>query len=236
VTEQEPGLGPSPDFAWIPESKGLAKLFMGARKRQEVLAGRSLRLFFYPWGVRWIDGPEEVSAGWDEVTHVWQAVTRHSANGSPTYTDYRYTLRLADGRSRDFRGTLPARSARASGAVLLAPTPGTTTPVTIEQLGRLLETGVTRAQLPKAIDRFNAGQAVSFGPLSVGPSGIAAGDQLLPWSEIQEVQTRKGMVSVKRSGRWLAWKRAQVSQIPNYFIFDSLVRAILAQRPPAPPR
>jgi len=236
VTEQEPGLGPSPDFAWIPESKGLAKLFMGARKRQEVLAGRSLRLFFYPWGVRWIDGPEEVSAGWDEVTHVWQAVTRHSANGSPTYTDYRYTLRLADGRSRDFRGTLPARSARASGAVLLAPTPGITTPITIEQLGRLLETGVTRAQLPKAIERFNAGQAVSFGPLSVGPSGIAAGDQLLPWSEIQEVQTRKGMVSVKRSGRWLAWKRVQVSQIPNYFIFDTLVRAILAQRPPAPPR
>jgi len=236
VTEQEPGLGPSPDFAWIPESKGLAKLFMGARKRQEVLAGRSLRLFFYPWGVRWIDGPEEVSAGWDEVTHVWQAVTRHSANGSPTYTDYRYTLRLADGRSRDFRGTLPARSARASGAVLLAPTPGITTPITIEQLGRLLETGVTRAQLPKAIERFNAGQAVSFGPLSVGPSGIAAGDQLLPWSEIQEVQTRKGMVSVKRSGKWLAWKRAQVSQIPNYFIFDTLVRAILAQRPPAPPR
>jgi hypothetical protein len=29
---------------------------------------------------------------------------------------------------------------------------------------------------------------------------------------------------------------AQVSQIPNYFIFDALVGAILAQRPPAPPR
>ena len=236
MTKQEPSPGSRPDFAWIPEPKGFAKLFMGARKRQQVLAGRSLRLFVYPWGVRWIDGGEEVSAGWDEVTHVWQAIIRHSANGSPTYTDYRYTLRLADGRSRDFRGTLPARSARATRAVLLAPTPGITTPITIEQLGRLLETGVTRAQLPKAIERFNAGQAVSFGPLSVGPGGIAAGDQLLPWSEIQEVQTRKGMVSVKRSGKWLAWKRAQVSQIPNYFIFDTMVRAILARRPPAPPR
>jgi len=141
---------------------------MGARKRQEVLVGRSLRLFVYPWGIRWISGAEEVSAFWDEVTHVWQAITRHSANGSPTYTEYHYTVRLAD--------------ARASGAVLLQPTPGITTPVTIEQLGRLLETGVTRAQLPKAIERFNAGQAVAFGPLSVGPSGITAGDQWLPWS------------------------------------------------------
>ena len=75
---------------------------------------------------------------------MWQAITRHSASGSPTYTDYRYTLRLADGRSRAFRGALPARAARASGAVRLEPTPGITTPVTIEQLGRLLETGVTR--------------------------------------------------------------------------------------------
>jgi len=236
VYGQERSPGPGPDFAWIPESKGLAKLFMGTRKRHEVLAGRSLRLFVYPWGVRWINGDEEVSVGWDEVTHVWQAITRHSANGSPTYTDYRYTVRLADGRSREFRGTLPARSARASGAVQLEPTPGAVKPVTIEQLGRLLESGVTRAQLPKAIDRLNAGQAVSFGPLTVSPSGIAAGDQSLPWSEIEEVETRKGMVSVKRSGKWLAWKRAQVSEIPNYFIFDALVRAILAQRPSATPR
>ncbi len=107
-------------------------------------------------------------------------------------------------------------------------------------LGRLLETRVTRAQLPKAIERFNTGQAVAFGPLSVGPSGITAGDQSLPWSEIEDVPTRNGMVSVKRSGKWLAWKRAQVSQIPNYFIFDALVRAILfifdalSGRPPRP--
>ena len=38
------------------------------------------------------------------------------------------------------------------------------------------------------------------------------------------------IVSVKKSGKWLAWKTAQVSQIPNYFVFDALVRAILAQR------
>ena len=209
---------------------------MGARKRQDVLTGRSLRFFVFSWGVSWINGADEVSASWEEVTHVWRAITRHSASGSPTYTDYRYTLRLADGRSRAFRGALPARSARASGAVRLEPTPGMTTPVTIEQLGRLLERGVTRVQLPKAIDRFNAGQAVSFGPLTLSPGGIAAGHQSLPWSEIEGVQTRKGVVSVRKSGKWLAWKRALVSEIPNYVVFDALVRASLAQPPPAAPR
>jgi hypothetical protein len=233
VTERQWSAGSRPDFAWIPEQKGLVKLFMGAKKRQNVAAGRSLRFFVFPWGVQWVDGDEEVTACWEEVTHVWQAITRHSANGTPTYTDYRFTLRLADGRSRDLRGTLRSRSAQASGAVRLEPAPRATTPVTIEQLGRLLETGVTRVQLPKAIDCINAGQAVTFGPLTVSPAGIAAGAQSLPWSQIEEVRTRREIISVKKSGKWLAWKTAQVSQIPNYFVFDALVRAILAQRPPA---
>ncbi len=206
---------------------------MGTRRRRDLAEGRSLRFFVYPGGVRWVDGDEQVSAGWGEVTHVWQAITRHSSNAAAIYTDYRYTLRLADGRSRTFRGSLPNRRARESGAVRLAPAPQATTLVTIEQLGRLLETGVTRAQLPGAIDRLNAGQAVSFGPLTVCPGGLVAGDQCLPWSEIEEVSTRQGIVSVKKAGKWLAWKKAQVSQIPNYFVFNALVRAFLAQKPPA---
>jgi hypothetical protein len=184
--------------------------------------------------VHWIDGDEEVIARWEDVTHVWQAITRHPAKGTTTYTDYRFTLRLADGRERTFRGTLPGRAAQASGAVRLASAPGVTTPVTIEQLGRLLEIGVTRAQLPKAVDRLNAGQAVTFGPLTLTPAGLAAGEQALPWNEIAEVHTRREIVSVKRAGKLLAWKTAQVSQIPNYFVFDALVRAILAQHGPGP--
>jgi hypothetical protein len=205
---------------------------MTARKRQDVRTGRSLRFLVFSWGVSWIDGAEEISARWDQVTQLWREITRHYANGSPTYTDYRYTLRLADGRFRSVRGALPARRARASGAVRLRPAPGATTLVTIEQLGRLLESGVTRAQLPKAMDLFNAGQTVAFGPLAVSPSGIAAGGRSLPWSEIEGVQTRKGVVSVRKSGKLRAWKRAQVSQIPNYLVFDAMVRANL-RRPPS---
>jgi hypothetical protein len=48
------------------------------------------------------------------------------------------------------------------------------------------------------------------------------------------VRTRREIISVKKSGKWLAWNTAQVSPIPNYFVFDALVRAILAQRPPWP--
>lgn len=106
-------------------------------------------------------------------------------------------------------------------------------PVTIEQLGRLVTDAVTRIQLPKAIERFNAGQGLSFGPLTVDPAGISAGDQSLAWDEIEDVRTRQGVVTVKKAGKWLSWHKVGVSQIPNYFVFDVLVRAILAQRQPA---
>jgi hypothetical protein len=225
--------GKQPDFAWIPESKGLAKLFMGPSKRQAAAEGRSLRIFVFGWGIGWIDGDKEIGARWHEITHLWQAVTRHSTNGVATHTDYRYTVRLASGQSRAFSGSLSARAATQSQATRLAYTPGGTTAVTIEQLGRLLTTGVTRAQLPKAIECFNAGRPVSFGPLTVSPAGIALGDKSLSWSEIQGVRTAQGMVSVKKSGKWLAWKTVQVSKIPNYFVFDALVHAILAQQPTA---
>lgn len=225
--------GQQPDFAWIPERKGLAKVLAGARERQAVAEGRSLRFFVFRWGVGWIDPGEEVSARWEDIPWLWRAVTRHATNGVPTHTDYRYTVQLASGRSRAFSGTLRTRAARESEAARLEYTPGGTTAVTIEQLGRLLTAGVTQAQLPNAIDRFNAGQPVSFGPLVVSPAGIAIGDKSLFWSEVEGVRTAQGMMSVKKSGKWLPWKSVQVSKIPNYFVFDALVSAVLAQRPPA---
>jgi hypothetical protein len=41
-----------------------------------------------------------------------------------------------------------------------------------------LEHQVARAQLPKAIVRFSAGEAIAFGPLMVSRAGIAAGGEV----------------------------------------------------------
>jgi hypothetical protein len=114
--------------------------------------------------------------------------------------------------------------------VSLRVTPGVTTAVTIEQLGRIFRARVTSVLLPKAISRFNAGQSMSFGPLTVGPAGITAGDESVTWAEVQDVQTRSGFVNVKKAGQWRAWSKVVVAQIPNYFVFNALVRAVLAQR------
>jgi hypothetical protein len=38
------------EFAWVPEWKGMSRLFVGPQKRQDVADGRSQRVFVFPWG------------------------------------------------------------------------------------------------------------------------------------------------------------------------------------------
>jgi hypothetical protein len=136
-------------------------------------------------------------------------------------------VQLVGGHTAFIRGRLAASRAAESKAVVPQPTPGVTTAVTIEQLGRMLESGVTRDQFPRAIDSFNAGQPVSFGPLTVDRTGISVAGQLARWSEIQSVRTQNGSVRIRKADKRLAWKSLPVSVIPNYFVFDALVHAIL---------
>jgi hypothetical protein len=205
----------------------MASLSLVPQQREHIADARSLRVLVFPWGFTRIDGADELSAQWSDVASIFHLVTRHSHEGTPTYTSYCYTVQLVDGRTAFIRGTLAASRAAQSQAVALHPTPGTTTVVTIEQLGRLVESGVTHEQFPRVIGSFNSGRPVSFGPLAVDRTGITVADQLARWSEIQGIRTQQGYVRIRKEGTRLAWKTLPVSIIPNYFVFDALVHAIL---------
>lgn len=223
--------GQQAEFSWISRMSKQMLWALPKKSREEYRQDRGPRVFVYPWGFHWTRGDEESRVRWDQVTDILSDVKRWSSRGREQGTQYTYTLTLADGKQRKIYGWLDPRPSRASQAVHLRATPGVTTEVTIEQLGRLFQDGVTRARLPEAIDRFNAGQTITFGPVTVNLAGISAGKKSLPWSEIEDVQTKQGWVSVKKEGKWLTWKSVPVRAIPNYFVFDALVRAILAKRP-----
>lgn len=227
--------GEQAEFEWIGEWKGLSAVFMGSRKRQALAAGRRPGVLVLGWGIRLTDWEDEVSIRWEDITELRKNVVRQKIR-STYQMYYSYKLQLASGRSKGFGGMLGESLDRSSRATRLARMPGVTTPVTIEQIGRLLEAGVTRVQLSKALEHLNAGQPVSFGPLTVSLHDITAEGKLLPWSEIQDVKTSRGFVSVKKAGKRLDWTSVPVRKIPNYCVFDALVRTILAQRPSEPSR
>jgi tRNA A-37 threonylcarbamoyl transferase component Bud32 len=223
-----------PQFAWTAEWRGLARVLMWSEARQALAEGRRPSILVFGWGIRASDGQGEVSARWEEITQLWREATQQPIATVTYQMRYRYRLQFASGRFQVFAGMLGEGTDRWSRVTPLVARPGVTTRVTIEQLGRLLDDGVTRVQLPLALDRFRAGQPVVFGPLAVGQNGVASGPQLLPWTEIHGVQARNDAVFFMRAGIWWPWARLLASQIPNYPVFEALVRTVLAQRPPVP--
>jgi hypothetical protein len=230
-----PGALPSGEqaqFEWIPQWKGLGKVFfgLGSKTRKALADGVKIGVLVFRWGIRVTNDEGEASIRWEEIAELRKEITQHNIH-STYQMHYTYRLQLASGQSKVFGGMLGERLDRPSRATRLVVTPGVTTPVTIEQIGRLLDAGVTRVQLPGAFQRFSAGQTLSFGPLMLSHKGIATGDKMLPWNEIKAVTARRGTVNVNKAGKRLPWTSAAVSKIPNYSVFDALVRAVLAPGP-----
>jgi Family of unknown function (DUF6585) len=105
-----------------------------------------------------------------------------------------YTIVLADGQKGHFGGCRPTLAPLTP----LQSKPGTTWKVNIRQFAGVLQYRVTNAQLPKAIDALNAGQAISFGPLTVNSAGVTKHNLLLEWSKIRSAWVGQTYVAVMR--------------------------------------
>jgi hypothetical protein len=148
--------------------------------------------------------------------------------------NYSYTLELADGRSMTFQEFLPTKMNDQSIATVLAVQPGVTTPVTIEQLGRILNAAMVSVQAPKVAARLNAGESVAFGPVTLSAKGIGQGSTLVPWDNVESVaNSSPGKVIVKTKTRGKLGMTialvASLNKIPNYAVFTAVVQSILAQ-------
>lgn len=143
---------------------------------------------------------------WDQVEAVWYQVTRHYRNGIYTGTTHRYRVRRKDG----YQIVLNDRFTN------------------VGQLGDTINNQVTKVLLPQVIAAYNAGQTITFGPLSVNRQGLLnVLGNLLPWSEITGIDIQRGYVAVSRAGKWLKWSNQPVANIPNVFVFIALVKTLL---------
>lgn len=147
---------------------------------------------------------KSVVVRWDEIAGVWQAITKHYYNGIYTGTTHAYTVQKADGTQTKFNDTLK----------------------NVEELGNTIQQEVTKRLLPRAAATYNNGGTVSFGKLAISPMGLSWGDKSLPWAEIQGVQVNKGVLSVKKQGKWLKWANIPVATIPNLLVALTLIDRI----------
>lgn len=143
---------------------------------------------------------------WDQIEAVWYQVTRRYSYGVYVGTTHRYRVRRRDG----YQVILNNRFAR------------------VGQLGESINKQVTRTLLPQVTAAYNAGQTITFGPLSVNNQGLTdILGNLLPWSQITGIDIQSGYISVRQAGKWLKWSNQAVVNIPNVFVFITLVKSLL---------
>lgn len=144
--------------------------------------------------------------GWESLL-VWRSAVKLYQNAGPTGTTYRYTLQRDDGfhctLDDDIKG--------------------------IADLGNLISDSVTKARFPGYVQAYNAGQTLSFGTLTISTQGVGNGRELLPWSDVNDIDVQSGYIKVKRAGGWFSWKTVAASSIPNLFIFLALSDYVLRQ-------
>jgi hypothetical protein len=142
------------------------------------------------------------SVPWEDVTAVWQAITKHYTNGIYTGTSYKYTVQLVD----DTKYKLDNKYKD------------------IEALGKAIQTNVTNALYPKYVAALKAGSRLEFGPIALDYNKIYSGKKELPWDAVKSVRVQGGYLSVKKEKGWFRWSNAGVNQIPNFFILYALLK------------
>jgi hypothetical protein len=151
-----------------------------------------------------------------ETMSVLQEITRNHRNGVHTHTTYAYT----------FAGPGVEESQVKGGVIGAFQDP--------QIWGPEIQQQVTAAQLLPALAAVQAGRTLEFGPFALTAERLSAGEKSVAWSEVQEITTKNGFLSVKQQGRWLKMSVRTVSRIPNFFLFrmlaEHLVEAARAPR------
>jgi len=166
---------------------------------------RSWRAYVCSDGLLSVRGNKIEPFRWDQIEAMWRSVTKHYTNGIYTGTTHVYTVRSSDGRQVVFNDRF----------------------ANVEQLGDTISREVTNRLLPQVIRAYHAGNTITFGPLSISQQGVSNGKELLQWSQIKEMGVNRGVVTVKKEGKWLNWSSVMAAKVPNIFVFMALVNYVL---------
>jgi hypothetical protein len=98
-------------------------------------------------------------------------------------------------------------------------------------LGEVVEESLNRKLLPGAINSYQRGERVSFGPLSLDRQGIRipADDALLAWQEVENVATDGPVLVITRRGSRDAWRTLDEAVVPNVSVLKALIATISEQ-------
>ena len=187
---------------------GVALLGAGLWLGINALRYYGLHIYVFTEGLVRVKGDKSTVVRWDQVKTMWQKVHRRFISSFYLGTAHAYTLQRDDGKKFIFNDALK----------------------NVEFLGGTLLREVNSRLLPDVIAKYDAGEPVTFGKLSVSIHGISIGEEIVLWNQIKGVQVVKGALAINKDGKWLNWPGVKAAKIPNFPLFLALVDYVLKRR------
>jgi hypothetical protein len=188
---------------------GIALLFLCAAVYQVYLliqhSGRKFHLF--QQGLVIEDKNQVQPFPWSQTAEVWRTVVRNYRNGIYVGTTYSYTLRRVDGYQVRLNNLVK----------------------NIGELGEAVSRGVTRELVPRALYSIRGGQTLTFGQFTINQQGMGNGREFIAWPEVQAINVNRGVLTVKKAGKFFNWGSSMVAKIPNFFVFLAVAEEMIRQ-------
>ncbi len=100
----------------------------------------------------------------------------------------------------------------------------------IEELGNIIARHMRDTLMPDLLSRFNRGETLYFGELTLSQRGIGNGHEVVPWLQVESVRRDRTLVDVQDARGWHHWRNIKSADTPNLFLFWSILDQVMDQR------
>jgi hypothetical protein len=188
---------------------GIALCGVGIRSGVQLRRARGLRVFVFPDALARLLSARTDVVYWTEIRTVRRASFSSTERGHSAKPAHLLTLETADGRVFEFNETIGD----------------------LRRLRELVEEHTVEHLMHPALDAYEAGQVLAFGPLQVSREGIRRDAKSLPWEQYAGARIAQGELIVSASGARRPFWRVLIRDVPNVHVFVALAEYVTRFKP-----
>ena len=167
----------------------------------------------YDDGFVFTDGRNRrIPCRWDDVAEVYEKIVYQGTGRIRHPKWWTYTICMADGQRVVLNNAIDK----------------------VRNLGATVHDEVGKRLLPQALETYQQGETVTFGPrIGLRRKGLVFGQDIAPWEDVSKIKfSRMKSVEIYKDKR-RAWKTIFHAKIANYPTFKALLHQAVESNPPS---
>ena len=93
-------------------------------------------------------------------------------------------------------------------------------------LGDLIEEHIIQHALPRLMDMYHSGNALSFGPFVIRQQGMNDGARELAWPDVDHIQISAAAIQITKRPASMVWFNLSAATLPNFALLCALLNTL----------